>query len=211
VLASSHSFDFLFRTTKSPQRSIEKAIELMQKAVALDNDHAAAHSILGLFYAYNGEHDKALAEVERSLALDPSSAEIFARYGRVLDYAGRPEEAIPMLQKAIRLNPFGNPRFFEISGSTFMDTGRFEEAVFAFKKAIQSAPDNLPAHLGLAATYSMMDREKEARAEAAEVLRINPKFSVDYYAKVLNFKDQSVNDRIVAALRKAGLKCGFGS
>jgi hypothetical protein len=51
-----------------------------------------------------------------------------------------------------------------------------------------------------------MGREKEARAEAAEVLRINPKFSVDYYAKALPFKDQSVNDRIVAALRKAGLK-----
>jgi hypothetical protein len=51
-----------------------------------------------------------------------------------------------------------------------------------------------------------MGREKEARAEAAEVLRINPKFSVDSYAKILLFKDQSENDRIVAALRKAGLK-----
>jgi hypothetical protein len=42
--------------------------------------------------------------------------------------------------------------------------------------------------------------------EAAEVLRINPKFSVDYLAKALYNKDQSVNDRVVAALRKAGLK-----
>jgi hypothetical protein len=51
-----------------------------------------------------------------------------------------------------------------------------------------------------------MGREKEARAEAEEVLRINPKFSVDSYAKLLPYKDQSVNDSIVAALRKAGLK-----
>ena len=29
----------------------------------------------------------------------------------------------------------------------------------------------------------MMGREKEARAEAAEVLRINPKFSVDSLCK----------------------------
>ena len=62
-------------------------------------------------------------------------------------------------------------------------TGRFEEAVSAYKKAIQLAPDNIIAHIGLAATYSMMGREKEARAEAAEVLRINPKFSLDYYGK----------------------------
>jgi hypothetical protein len=51
-----------------------------------------------------------------------------------------------------------------------------------------------------------MGREKEARAEAAEVLRINPKFSVDSHAMMLSFKDQSKNDRVVAALRKAGLK-----
>jgi len=207
VLASSHSFDFLFRTTKSPQRSIEKAIELMQKAVSLDNDNPTVHGVLGLYFAYNGEHDKALAEEERSLALDPSSAECFMRYGRVLAYAGRLEEAIPMLQKAIRLNPFGNPRFLEISGSTFMDAGRFEETVSASKKAIQSAPNNLSAHLGLAATYSMMDREKEARAEAAEVLRVYPKFSVDEFARARSFyRDQPVIDKVSNALRKAGLK-----
>ena len=51
-----------------------------------------------------------------------------------------------------------------------------------------------------------MGREKEARAEAAEVLRINPKFSVDTYAKRVTYKDQSENDKAVDALRKAGLK-----
>jgi adenylate cyclase len=76
------------------------------------------------------------------------------------------------------------------------------------KKAIQISPDNINAHITLAATYSMMGRESEARAEAAEVLRINPKFSMDYHAKnVARFlKDQSENDKMVNALRKAGLK-----
>ena len=52
----------------------------------------------------------------------------------------------------------------------------------------------------------MMGREKEARAEAAEVLRINPKFSLDSFAKTLPYKDQSEKDKIINALRKAGLK-----
>jgi hypothetical protein len=51
-----------------------------------------------------------------------------------------------------------------------------------------------------------MCREKEARAEAAEVLRINPKFSVDNYAKLLTNKDQSSIDNQISAMRKAGLK-----
>ena len=52
----------------------------------------------------------------------------------------------------------------------------------------------------------MMGREKEARVEAAEVLRINPKFSLDSWAKTFRYKDQSQKDKIVNALRKAGLK-----
>lgn len=53
---------------------------------------------------------------------------------------------------------------------------------------------------------SRMGREMEACAEAAGVLRINPKFSVDSYAKVIPFKDQSETDKFINALRKAGLK-----
>ena len=52
----------------------------------------------------------------------------------------------------------------------------------------------------------MMGREKEARAEAAEVLRVNPKFSLNSLAKMLPYKDQSQTDKIVNALRKAELK-----
>jgi hypothetical protein len=52
----------------------------------------------------------------------------------------------------------------------------------------------------------MMGREKEARAEAAEVIRINPKFSLDLFAKRQVYKDQSETDKLVNALRKAGLK-----
>jgi adenylate cyclase len=85
-------------------------------------------------------------------------------------------------------------------------TGRYEEAVSAYKKAIQRAPNNLWSHILLTATYSMMGREKEARAEATEVLRIDPKFSPDFFAKTTPLKDQSEIDKVVKALRKAGLK-----
>jgi adenylate cyclase len=91
-------------------------------------------------------------------------------------------------------------------GNALRMTGRFEEAVPQFKKAIQRAPDFIYPHLALAATYSQMGREKEARAEAAEVLRINPKFSLDFFAKTTPMKDQSEKDKFFNALRKAGLK-----
>jgi tetratricopeptide (TPR) repeat protein len=159
-----------------------------------------------MLYADKREYDKAIAEGERAVALSPGNWVSLTSYAHSLTIAGRPEEAIPLLQKAIRLTPFGEPNLYCESGLALRNTGRFEEAVSAFKKALQIAPDNILGHILLTATYSIMGREKEVRAEAAEVLRINPKFSLDYFAERLTYKDQSDADKVVNALRKAGLK-----
>jgi hypothetical protein len=52
----------------------------------------------------------------------------------------------------------------------------------------------------------MMGREKEALAEAEEILRINPEFSLYSLAKRLPYKNQSETEKVANALRKAGLK-----
>jgi len=54
-------------------------------------------------------------------------------------------------------------------------------------------------------TYAIMNREKEARSEGAEVMRINPEFSLERFLRSRPY-DQSKKDRIAGALRKAGLK-----
>jgi adenylate cyclase len=201
-----NNLEYWLGLAKSPRESIEKGIELAQKALAVDDSLAAAHSYLSLFYTLKGEYEMAIAEAERAVALEPGVAERHVQYGISLQAGGRPEEAIQVLQKAIRLNPLGDASNYFYLGHAYRSSGRLEEAISAYKKAFQLAPDNIFAHLGLAATYSMMGREQEARAEAAEVLRINPKFSVDSYAKRLRLKDQSTLDNFINALRKAGLK-----
>jgi hypothetical protein len=52
----------------------------------------------------------------------------------------------------------------------------------------------------------MMGRDKDAQSEVEEVRRLNPKYSVDYFAKISPYKDQTETDKIIDALRKAGLK-----
>ena len=66
----------------------------------------------------------------------------------------------------------------------------------AYKKSLQLAPDNIVSHIGLTATYSMLGREKEARAEAAEILRVNRNLSVNFVAKMLPYKNQSQTEKV---------------
>ena len=67
-------------------------------------------------------------------------------------------------------------------------------------------PDSLYARLDLAAVYGFAGRDEESRAEATEVLRMNPKFSLEKFGKRSTSRNQEDKERFLGALRKAGLK-----
>jgi adenylate cyclase len=106
-LGSVYYNDYFLDNTKSPQETLEKGIELAQKALAMDDLLSGAHKLLCALNRRTGEHDKSIAEGERPVALDPGGTVALDNYASSLMVAGRPEEAIPLFQKAIRLNPFG--------------------------------------------------------------------------------------------------------
>ena len=56
-----------------------------------------------------------------------------------------------------------------------------------------------------AASYSSLNRTEEAQKAVKEVLRIDPNFSLKYYAMTIPYKHQENTDKFVEGLRKAGL------
>ena len=204
-LAETHFMDVWFGTTESPDQSLARAFELAQKAISLDDSNAAAYGVLGQIYGMKRQYDKAIAECERAVSLDPNSADNFLRLGMVLNWAGRAEEAIPYLQNAIRLNPLPPANYFVHLAVPYRDLGQYEKAIEASKKALQRDPNNQFAYIHMAVSYIRLGLEKEARAAAAQILTIDPKFSLERYAKILPFP-QPVADLVIEDLRKAGLK-----
>jgi TolB-like protein len=205
-LATIHLWDMLFGWSKSPGESWEKAMKLTQKAIALDDSFSTAHGLLGYLYTLIRQHEKAISESERGVALNPNDDVAQAWLGINLYWADRIEEAIPVLEKAIRLNPIPPSWYLQNLAMAYRDTGRYEEAISACRKVLHREPNNLSMRLALASTYSYSGREAEARAEAARVLRIDPKWSLDHFAKMRPHKNQANTERFINALRKAGLK-----
>jgi adenylate cyclase len=204
-LAITHIYDVWFGTTESTEQSLARAFELAQKAISLDDSNAAAYSVLGQVYGMKRQYDKAIAECERAVSLDPNSAENLMRLGTVLNYAARAGEAIPYLQNAIRLNPLPTANYFVMLALAYRESGQYEKAIEAAKKALQREPNTQSPYIHMTISYIRLGREEEARASAAEILRINPRFSLERYAKILPFS-QPVADRVIEDLRKAGLK-----
>jgi len=121
-------------------------------------------------------------------------------------FAGRSHEAVRFLEKAIRLNPFPPAYWIRNLGEAYRLTKQYKEAITEFKRAIQANPHYLECHVSMACTYSLMGREDDAEAAASEVLKIDPGFSVQDYAKTLPYKERNDLNCVVEALRRAGLK-----
>jgi len=206
ALAQTYMLDILLGTTESPGRSMAKALELLKKAITLDDSEAAAHGVLGYLYAMMGQYDKAIAEAERSVSLNPNDASNLTRMSFVLNNTGRAEEAISVLKSVRRLNPTPPQAYYVQLSTAYRLTGQYKEAIETAKEALKHVPNNQLAYLQLVTAYSMAGQEQEARAAAIEVLKLNPKFSLEQYARTLYFKNQADKERTIEALRKAGLK-----
>ena len=154
---------------------------------------------MAFVYIINNQNEKALEQAEKAVSLDPNSSTAHFWMGKVLAFDFRNEEAISEYKKAIRLNPFPPDIYFWSLGLAFAETGQYEEGIKWCEKAIRQEPDSLFAHIMMTVVYSWSGRNDDARAEAAEVLRINPNFSLERFAK-------RATSKLTDALRKAGLK-----
>jgi adenylate cyclase len=199
--------DVMLGLSKSPKESLERAIEMGQKSLTLDGSDAHANSIVAYLYAITRRFDKAVVKAERALTLDPNSFSVLNNSAFALTFAGKPDQAIPLLEKAIRLDPRASAAPYMSLNMAYLMVGRYEDALEAAKKAVERNPRFLAAQIRLAIGCVLAGRDEEARAVAAEILKINPKFSIEEWTKTvpIPIKDQTYIDRFADALRKAGL------
>ena len=204
-MSGTHLMDMMYGSSESPEQSLKLAEEFVQKAISLRGEYADAHGYLGRIYLTKRKYDEAITEGERAVALNPDSAFVNAALAFSLGYAGRPEDAIVLYKKAIRLSPIADLWFLGGMGACYRMIGLYEEAISEYKKVIKRSSESVLAHIGATATYSLWGHEKEAQTGAAEILRINPQFSLESYRKGQLYKDPKELERLINALRKAGL------
>ncbi|MBI3757043.1 MAG: tetratricopeptide repeat protein [Deltaproteobacteria bacterium] len=192
---------------KNPDaQTLEPAVAAIQRALALSDSFYLNHLTLGSVYLLQKQYEQALAELERAVVLGPNEARSYAALAEVLSRVGRTEDALEAAAQALRLKSNIADLHSADVGTAYAMAGRYEEAQAALQRFLSRYPNILPAHLMLAAVYSELGKDVEAHAEAAEVLRLNPKFSLEVHKERAPIKDPAMLERHIAALRKAGLK-----
>jgi TolB-like protein/Tfp pilus assembly protein PilF len=153
-LGWTYFLDWGFHWSHEPQ-TLERAFELAQRAIVLDDSLPDAHLLLGQVYAQKNQPEQALAEVERAIALAPNYVDSYATLADILNSLGKPQEALEMAEKALRLDPrsrYTASYLYEL-GVGYFFTGRIEEAIAAFKRTLMHDPNYQLAYTFLTSSY----------------------------------------------------------
>ncbi len=179
-----------------------QAVELAERAVALDRHDAGSRWVLGLLLAYEGRWPESDAEYATALKLDPNHADAWAMQSELLTYNGQSTAAIEGVQKALRLNPHPAGWYYWALGLAQYGARQYENVVETLRN---EATYRTASRRLLAASLAQLGRMDEARQEAALFMVSNPHFTISFWAASQPFRDEAMRDHFVEGYRKAGL------
>jgi adenylate cyclase len=184
--------------------ALDRAYQLACKAVQFDPNLPQARAQLGHILVRRREHEAALAEFERAMVLNSNYTDW--RFGEALIYAGDPARAIEAVERHMRLDPFYPPLAPAFLGFAHYMLKQYSQALPWLRECASRSPNLRAGHCFLAATYARLGGIEKARAEAAEVLRIDPKWTIEGAGALLStFKRTEDVEHYFDGLRKAGL------
>jgi adenylate cyclase len=170
--------DYLYRLTK---RSVERSIQLFEKAIELDPRYAAAYA--GCSSAYGQMYwlfardpkfrDRAQELSFKALMYDNNLAEAYTAMGLSYFIGGKLEEAGASSRKAIELDPDDFIAHWTL-GRIHFTSGEFEKARELYQRVLELKPGFLSAYKDLQMTCQRLGRDEEMQQIRARLLERLP-------------------------------------
>jgi TolB-like protein len=196
------------------QRTAEdthRAIQHLERAIALDSAFARAHALLGLTWVIAPDHVGAAPEdaarrgraaAERALALDADAADAYTALAGLelleLNWA----EAAPLLERAMELNP-SYAVAYTWYANLLRAQGRMDEALAYSARAVERDPLAVQLLINHAINLATAGRDHEARALADRILALRPGSVLTYYLRAIVSIELRAYDDAGADLERA--------
>jgi adenylate cyclase len=197
--------DYVSGWALDPAQALDEAERWARRAVELNDQEPVSHMALGNMLLWRRGHEGALAEFRRVITLDPNFAQGYSATGLALMYAGRAAEALEPIAMAMRLDPHYPAIVLHFLAQANFSLGKYETAAQQLVDRIARNPGTDASRMLLASCYGHLGRVEDARSTWAELLKVNPDFSLMQRARVLPYKDAGDFQRIAEGLANAGL------
>jgi adenylate cyclase len=200
-----HMRNVLWGYSTDPQFERKEAVRLVRLALSIDDSDPETLARAGVISAYMvGDSESEIELVDRAVALNPNLFYAWHCRGHVYRIAGLLEEAVRSFERAIRMSPVDPLLQFTFVGMgiTYIELGRFDEALVAVKKALRQNSSLSIAYRCLASTFAHLGRDAEAHEAAARLRELDPAFTISVW---IARRGQSRERLMIEGLRKAGL------
>ena len=179
-LAMAQNLDYLNRWTDDPDRSLKEARGLADRMIELAPDHAFGHFVAALTAMVAPDLDRFRREAAIVIALNPDAGLASDVQGHLCLVNDVPLEAVPHFERCMRLDPSLGATILNLQllGRAYFCAGRYETAAALFRERIVLMPDTDTSRGYLAAALGHLGKVEEARQVWAELMAINPKYSM---------------------------------
>ncbi len=183
----------------------ERALELAEKAVELNQSSPQIYWSLGYVHLHRREYDSAENAARKSVSLSPNYADGYALLANIANWRGNPDIAINSIEKAIALNPHYTFQYPSTLGLAYYNLGKYKEAISVLKEALYRNESALNPRLFLAATYIRLNQKEDAAWEIEQIKTNQPGVNISNLDTFFPFENRKYLDSLIEDLREAGL------
>ena len=169
----------------------DSAASAYRKIVQLDPNKEDALYGLGLSYVRMRRYPDAVEPLKKAIQLNPKNTDAYYQLGTVYEELRDFEKALETYKQYIGLNPESKWAGYLRIGVCAKETGQYEEAINAYKRALEEKPDDVSICTKLAETYQMGNQFDNAAEAYENLVRLDPSQATFYYGKVVKMYDSA--------------------
>ena len=178
--------------------------EAFTKLVAAFPNDERAHNLLGGYYFGRQEYAAAVAEYEKAIAINPSFSQPYNQMGYAYRFLYKYPEAEKAFKKYIELIP-GDPNPFDSYAELLMKTGRFEESIKNYEKALAIDKNFVASWIGIGNNRMFMgqgDKAREAFAHVTAIARNDGEKRLALFWSAMSYVHEGATDKAIAEIEK---------
>jgi tetratricopeptide (TPR) repeat protein len=174
-----HSIAVIYGHGTQPEEDTRTALELAERAIALDEHFALSHTALAFAHIASKRLDKAVAAARRAVELLPGGTDSRMYLSTCLTWAGHGEEAREEALTALRLDPqyVAGPYYIALGRACYV-AERYLQAIEAYECNVsRGGPISVPMLTFWAASHVELGQMDKAREIVEQLLELEPGFT----------------------------------
>ncbi len=183
------------------QENLAKAVEQFQIIVRLDPRDTYSALWLARLYRFENQHDEAEKVLRGILKVEPDNGPALEQLSQLLIDEGRPQEATNLLTRAA--GDYASPDVYDLLGDAYLQSKDYAKAEQAYRKAVESDPDDPGHRHGLAQALVAQDKYGEALEQFNRLTALEPGSWENYLRAAQLYRKLNQLDQAEASLLHA--------